>query len=85
MNIDTTDASKRSEVLHNLVEHRKNSKMRQIDVAVAMGIGQPAVSELERGETSPKLETLQRYARAIGVTLNIYLSPTDIEDGTSDD
>lgn len=74
------DASKRDEVLRNLVEHRKRSGLRQIDVAESMGIGQPSVSELERGETSPKLETLQRYARAIGATIHIHIAPDNSEE-----
>ena len=71
----TKHEDKRAELLRNLVEARKKAELRQVDVAERMGIGQPSVSEFERGETSPKLETLQKYAEAIGCTLNIYISP----------
>ena len=71
----TKHDDKRAELLRNLVEARKNAGLRQVDVAERMGIGQPSVSEFERGETSPKLETLQKYSEAIGCTLNIYISP----------
>lgn len=66
---------KRAELVRNLVQARKNAGLRQVDVAERMGIGQPSVSEFERGETSVKLETLQKYAEAIGVTINISISP----------
>lgn len=71
---DQDNSAKRAEILRNLVEGRKRAGLRQADVAEAMGVGQPSISELERGETSPKLETLQRYADAIGVDMVIYLS-----------
>lgn len=75
MSTESQDNDKRAEILRNLVEYRKNSGMRQSDVAAAMDIKQPAVSQLERGETSLKLETLQRYARAIGSSLVIHIAP----------
>lgn len=68
-------------VLNALVALRKDRGMRQVDVARAMGIGQPSVSELERGEVSPRLSTLQRYASAVGATISIEI----IEEGGSDD
>jgi predicted transcriptional regulator len=52
-------------------------KFRQVDVAKAMGVGQPSVSELERGETNPRLDTLQRYAHAIGVSIEFKV----VDDG----
>ena len=56
-------------LLEELVSIRKQKNLRQVDVAASMGVGQPSVSELERGGTSPKLDTLQRYAAAIGVEI----------------
>jgi transcriptional regulator with XRE-family HTH domain len=38
-----------------------------------MDIGQPSVSELERGEVVPKIVTLERYAEAVGVKLKVVL------------
>jgi transcriptional regulator with XRE-family HTH domain len=58
-----------AEVMPVLVELRKTQGLRQKDVAQLMGIGQPAVSELESGNTAPKLETVQRYADALGYDL----------------
>ena len=63
------------ELLAQLVDLRKKKAketpgaFRQVDVAKAMGVGQPSVSELERGETNPKLNTILRYAEAIGVQI----------------
>lgn len=53
-------------ILERLVEIRNLRGLRQKDVAELMGIGQPALSELESGNTAPKLDTIQRYAKALG-------------------
>lgn len=71
----------RAELLNDLVALRRASGLRQVDVAAAMGVGQPSVSELERGETSPKLSTLQRYARAIGAKIDFSVTEGGEKDG----
>jgi transcriptional regulator with XRE-family HTH domain len=64
-----------NDLLAELVQLRKDKakrnagQYRQVDVAKAMGVGQPSVSELERGETNPRLDTILRYAAAIGVEI----------------
>lgn len=67
------------QILTDLVNHRKNVGLRQVDVAEKMGIGQPSVSELERGETSPRLSTLSRYAYAVGLELTVEVSGLPVE------
>lgn len=75
MKEDPTDALNRLDVLSYLVKYRRDRAakleegFRQVDVARKMGIGQPALSEFERGGTSPRMETVQRYARALGLEL----------------
>lgn len=56
-------------VLEELVRIRKMRALRQKDVAQLMGIGQPALSELESGKTEPKISSVQRYANALGYDL----------------
>lgn len=72
-----SDTEKAAGLLAQLVALRKDKDLRQVDVAASMGVGQPSVSELERGETNPRLDTLQRYARAIGVRIEFEV----VEDG----
>lgn len=71
------------EVMPMLVAHRITKGLRQKDVAEKMGIGQPAVSELESGNTSPKLDTVQRYAEAVGYRLT-YSLWKDTDNGNED-
>lgn len=75
-----TDALNRADVLTALVDYRKRKEIRQVDVARDMGIGQPSVSELERGMTSPRMETVQRYARALGLELVFVVRGLDYDD-----
>lgn len=75
MNTDfeTEDAAMRVDLFNSLVEHRKKSALTQVQVASAMGVGQPTVSEFESGKVTPRLSTLQKYARAIGLKLEISI------------
>lgn len=75
----TRDADTRTALLNALVKRRRALGLRQVDVAARMGIGQPSVSELERGEISPKLSTLQRYARAVDAELEFVVALRDEE------
>lgn len=69
------------DILAELVRIRLAKGIRQQDVAEAMNIGQPSVSELERGLTSPKLSTLIKYATAVGATLELGVT---LDDGPTD-
>ncbi|MDR1824223.1 MAG: helix-turn-helix transcriptional regulator [Bifidobacteriaceae bacterium] len=60
-----------------LVARRKALGITQCDVARTMGTTQSAVSRLERTGGNPTVQTLQEYARAIGMRLNLDASPID--------
>jgi transcriptional regulator with XRE-family HTH domain len=65
------DAQSRSTLLRHLIRVRQLQNLSQTDVAKFMRTTQSAVSELEGGSTDPQLATLQRYARAVNVRLQI--------------
>jgi DNA-binding XRE family transcriptional regulator len=71
------DAQERSGLLRELIDHRRRIGASQAAVADRMGTTQSAVSELEGGATDPRLSTLQRYARALGLRLNIGVGRAD--------
>jgi transcriptional regulator with XRE-family HTH domain len=60
------DAEARVALIRKLQACRKARSLSQLDVAQAMETSQSAVSELESGDTDPRLSTVQRYARAVG-------------------
>jgi DNA-binding XRE family transcriptional regulator len=53
-------------ILKELVEAREQAGLTQADVARSMGTSQPAVARLERGESDPRLSTVERYADVVG-------------------
>jgi transcriptional regulator with XRE-family HTH domain len=67
------DAAARSRLLRRLTSRRNVRKTSQSAVARLMQTTQSAVSDLENGSTDPRLSTLQRYARAIGCRLEIWV------------
>src|ERR1700757_2782575 len=67
------DATRRMDVLRELVAWRKQRLLSQQVVAEWMDTTQSAVSELESGRIAPRLSTLQRYARALGQELHVMI------------
>lgn len=48
---------------------RQRAGMSQRELAIATGIPQPAISRIERGSVSPRVETLERLLAGAGSTL----------------
>ncbi len=61
----------RRRFLSNLASLREAHGFSQQQVAVRMGTGQPAVARLESGAIDPKFSTLQKYAGAIGLRIEL--------------
>ena len=56
----------------DLIKARLKAGLSQSDVVARMGTSQPAVARLESGR-KPSLRSLERYAEAVGVKVEIYL------------
>jgi transcriptional regulator with XRE-family HTH domain len=50
---------------------RQLAGLSQRELAVRSGVAQPGLSQLERGQRSPTVRTLERIARALGCDLVI--------------
>lgn len=59
-----------------LIEARAKAGLSQSDVAERMGTSQPTVARLESGH-KPSLKTLERYAEAVGMKVEINLVVVD--------
>lgn len=57
------------EFMEELVQVRRDSKLRQEDVAERMAVSQPTVAAIERYDANPTLSTIERYAIAVGARL----------------
>ncbi|HAT49566.1 MAG: helix-turn-helix transcriptional regulator [Nitrospirae bacterium] len=57
-----------------LIEARSNVGLSQQELAQRMGTSQSAVARLESGH-KPSIKSLERYAEAVGMKLEINLAP----------
>lgn len=63
-------------LLNQMLSARKAAGLSQADVARKMGTKQAAVARIENtGKNSPSLNTLRRYAQAVGCSLEVRLIP----------
>ena len=62
-------------VLRELIHLRKEKKISQEELATSVKMKQSNVARLERGESTPTLKMLQKYAEALGQVINIEIVP----------
>lgn len=72
------DADVRHALTEGLVTCRQILRLSQRIVAKRMGTQQSAVAQIEKGTTDPRLGTFHRFARALGLTILLRLTPIDI-------
>jgi transcriptional regulator with XRE-family HTH domain len=70
-------ADRRREVIEELAEARRASGVSQTEVAARMGTSQSAVARLESGELDARMSTLERYAAAVGRTVDWQVRPAE--------
>lgn len=67
------------QLLREMLQARKRAGLTQEDVAERMGTKAPAIARLEaivtRKKHSPSVNTLRKYAQAVGCTLEIHFKP----------
>ncbi len=68
-------ARRRQELVEELVEARREQGLSQTEIAARMGTSQSAVARLERGELDVRLSTVERYAAAVGRTVDWQVRP----------
>ena len=68
-------SARRRELMRQLVEARQEGGLSQTEIAARMGTSQSAVARLERGDFDVRLSTLERYAAAVGRTVDWHVRP----------
>jgi hypothetical protein len=68
-------AERRRALLHTLAEERKGRKLSQTRVAAAMRTSQPTLARLETTAADTKLSTVERFAGALGYSIEYHLVP----------
>ncbi len=70
-------AGRRWELIDELVRARQESELSQTEIAARMGTSQSAVARLESGALDARLSTLERYAAALGQTVDWQIRPSE--------
>lgn len=61
--------------MDDLVKARQEQGLSQTEIAARMGTSQSAVARFERGDLDARLSTLERYAAAVGHTVDWQVRP----------
>lgn len=67
----------RRALVQELGRLRRESDLSQTQIAARMGTSQSAVARLESGELDARLSTLERYAAALGRTVDWQVRPSE--------
>ena len=70
-------AARRRELIEELVRARQESELSQTEIAARMGTSQSAVARLESGDLDARLSTIERYAAALGRTVDWQVRPPE--------
>ena len=70
-------AGRRRALIDALVRARQTCALSQTEIAARMGTSQSAVARLESGELDARLSTLERYAAALGHTVDWQVRPSE--------
>lgn len=69
-------------VANEVIRYRRDHDLSQHALAQRLGVSQAVVGRLELGEHEPKLSTLSRLARMLGMRFRIEIHPADDADRT---
>ncbi len=61
------------DVVRTIIKERTKRGWSQTELAEAIGSRQPVISRLERGDSNPSLQTLQRIAQALNLSLHVSM------------
>jgi predicted transcriptional regulator len=70
-------SGRRRELIDELVRVRQEGELSQTEIAARMGTSQSAVARLESGALDARLSTLERYAAALGQTVDWQIRPSE--------
>jgi predicted transcriptional regulator len=70
-------AGRRPELIEELVRARRESELSQTEIAARMGTSQSAVARLESGALDARLSTVERYAAALGRSVEWQVRPSE--------
>ncbi len=72
--LDAAAKGKADEVVGMLREERKRQGLTQMQISELTGIATPNVARMEKCKNTPSFQMLNRYAEALGMTLEVTVS-----------
>jgi len=66
-----TEPFKLTKMHEKLKQLRKKAKLTQSQVSLLMGVSVSRIRQIEQGKSVLKLNTIQRYCKAIGVSVGV--------------
>jgi len=63
----------------------ETKQISQVELAAAVGVSQPYISKVLKGNVNFTLATMTKLAHALGAEVHIHLSPIGSQDGTAQD
>jgi len=66
------------EVAQRVVGYRVEHHLSQTELGSRLGVSQPYVAKLERGDQAPSLATLARLAQRLSLEFHIDVTPTNV-------
>jgi DNA-binding XRE family transcriptional regulator len=82
--LESGDAAERRVVGSRIRALRENAKLSQEELSRRTGIAQESLSRIETGRRDPRLGTLQRLARGLGLTLDELMERLSVGDHDQD-
>jgi predicted transcriptional regulator len=70
-------AERRRELIDELARARREGDLSQTEIAARMGTSQSAVARLESGDLDARLSTVERYAAAVGRSVEWQVRPSE--------
>ena len=64
-----------SAIIQSIIDARKDSRLTQKELSERTGITQSDISKMEQGLANPSIQTLQKLALGMGMTLRIEFVP----------
>lgn len=74
--IFSREARSHTEIGSILAEARKKAGLTQQQVAASMGFSEGAVRRMEKGHHKPNLDSIERYAQAVGLEISYEFTGT---------
>lgn len=62
-------------ISENIIRYRHDRRLSRVKLAIKAGLSQGSLANLEKGKTAPRLDTLQKVAKGLDISVKELLTP----------